>query len=105
MFYFRFAFIKISFQIKKFNLEIGLFVKQLDAYIENVNEINDETIKLLIDTVESVSKLQKNAQFCEISSNESGFVNNLNNDTFECRPYIVCRLCSVSSWHFMYVLQ
>lgn len=91
MCYFRFV-----FQIKKFNLEISLFVKQLNWYIENVNEINDETIGLLVDTVENISKLQKSAQFCEITTNETAIVNNLNNDIFECRPYIVCRLCSVS---------
>lgn len=96
IFHFLFVF-TILLQIKKFNLEIASFVKELNSYIENVNEINDETEKLMIETIESVNKLQKKAQFCEISSNESGLVNNLNNDVFECRRCIVCRLCSVSN--------
>lgn len=83
-------------QIKKFNLEFALFVKEFNSYIENVSEINDETEKLMIEIIESVNKLQIKSHFCEISSNESGFVNNVDNDMFECRRLIVCRLCSVS---------
>lgn len=82
--------------MEKLNLEIALFNKELNAYIQNVNEINDETMALLIETVKSVDELQKKAQFCGKTSTQSDFVNNLNTDVFECRRYIVCRLCSVS---------
>lgn len=85
-------------QIKKFNLEIALFVKELNAYIRNVNEINDETIKLMTETIESVNELQKLAQFRGISTNESEFINNLNIDVFECRRRMVCRICAVSKF-------
>lgn len=85
------------FQIKKFKLEVVLFVRELNSYIENVNEIDDETIKLLIEAVTSVNKLQINSKFRDASSSyECDFVDNLNGDVFECRRYIVCRLCSVS---------
>lgn len=79
-------------------MEVVLFVKELNSYIENVNEIDDEAIKLLVETIISVNKLQINSKFRDVSStDESSFVNNLNGDVFECRRYIVCRLCSVSN--------
>lgn len=92
----------ILLQIKKLNLDIALFVKELNSYIENGTEINDETIKLMSESVFSINKLQKLAQFRETLSNESGFVESLNNEMFEYRHCIVCRLCSVSSSSFFY---
>lgn len=84
-------------QIQKFNLEIALFVKELNSFIENVNEINDETIKFLTESILSINKLQVNSNFRETSAiQESCFVDNLNNDVFKCRRFIVCCLCHVS---------
>lgn len=79
-------------------MEVALFVKELNSYNGNVDtEINDETIKLLIESVESTNKLQKISKFQDrVSSNESGFINSLNDDIFKCRRYIVCCLCHVS---------
>lgn len=66
-----------------------------------MNEIDDEATKLLVETIISVNKLQINSKFRDASSSdESGFVNNLNGDVFECRRHIICRLCSVIFCHF-----
>lgn len=89
-------------QIKKFKLEVALFARELNFYIENVNEMDDEATKLLIETILSVNKLQINSKFRDVSSsNESDFVHNLNGDVFESRRYIVCRLCSVNIVFFI----
>lgn len=57
---------------------------------------------MLIETILSVNKLQTNSKFRDVSSSdESGFVNNLNSDVFESRRYIVCRLCSVNIVFFI----
>lgn len=85
------------FQIQAFKLEVILFIKELNSYIENVNEIDDEAIKLLIEAIVSVNKLQANSKFHAVSScDESAFVNHLDDDIFECRRFIVCCLCHVS---------
>lgn len=92
------------YQIKKLNLEVALFVKELNSYIANVDSgINDESIKLLIETIEGVNKLQKISKFHKRSpTNESSFVNNLNDDIFKSRRYIVCCLCHVSICYITY---
>lgn len=78
-------------------MEVALFAKEVKAYIENVNEIDNETITLLIETIISVNKLQTNSKFRETSLTiESDFVNNLNNEIFDCRRYVVCCICHVS---------
>lgn len=74
-----------------------MFVKELHSYAENVNEMNDETMKLLTETVLGINKLQVDSKFRESSTiHESSFVNNLNDDVFKCRRFIVCCLCHVS---------
>lgn len=91
-------------QIKQFKLEVALFARELNSYIENVNEIDDEATQLLVKTIISVNKLQINSNFRDASCVvESGFVNNLNGDVFECRRYIVCRLCSVKLLYFLFL--
>lgn len=85
-------------QIKKFNLNVALFIKELNAYAQNVNQVDDESIKLLIEAIVGINKLQTNSTFCEASlANESAFVNNLNDDIFMCQQIIVCSLCLVST--------
>lgn len=87
-------------QIKKFNLELALFVKELHSYINDGDEVDDETTALLMETIIAVDKLQANSKHCEKStSNENQFVQNLNEDIFECRRHIVCRVCHVCSFN------
>lgn len=90
------------FQIKKLKLEVALFVRELNSYINDVNEIDDEAIKLLMETIISVNKLQTNSKFCVTSPcDESAFVYEFNDDIFMFRRYIVCCLCHVSIvFHF-----
>lgn len=86
------------FQLNEFNLELSLFLKTVHTYIENVNETDDETIKLLAQTILAVDKLQNGSKHRETSfSNENRFFNNLNDEQFICRRHIVCRLCHVSN--------
>lgn len=62
-----------------------------------MNKVDDETIKLLIEAIVGINKLQTNSSFCQASiANESGFVKNLNDDVFTCQRIIVCSLCLVS---------
>ncbi|XP_031626105.1 uncharacterized protein LOC116342572 [Contarinia nasturtii] len=81
-------------KIKKFNLELALFVKELKSYINDVSVVNDETTHFLMETIIAVDKLQATSRHCEKSaSNENRFVQDLNEDIFECRRHIVCRVC------------
>lgn len=81
----------------EFNINVASFVKELDAHIQNVNTIDDETIKLLTKTILAINKLEKHSNFREISpAHEINFVYNLDDDIFDCRRYIVCYLCHVS---------
>lgn len=85
-------------------MELSLFVKELRSYTENVNEIDDETTKLLIETILAVDKLQASSKIHETSSaNENQFVQDLNEEIFKVRRYIVCCLCHVSKNLFYYV--
>lgn len=64
-----------------------------------MNEIDDETIYLLTETIMAVNKLQINSKFRETpSSNDSKFACDLDDDIFECRRYIVCCLCHVGNY-------
>lgn len=77
---------------------MALFVKHLHSYTENVNEIDDETTKLLIETILAVDKLQASSKSHETSTaNENQFIYDLNEEIFKVRQYIVCCLCHVSN--------
>lgn len=77
-------------------MEIGLFVKELYSFAENVNEIDDETIKMLSEVILAVDKLTSTAQFRGTpTSHTVDFVQNFNDEHLECRRYIFCRLCGV----------
>lgn len=85
-----------SMQTKKFNLEIGLFLKEIKSFIQQDNVIDDETIKLLTETIWAVNKLQCTARFHENDAHsENNFFFELENDHFQFRRHIVCRLCLV----------
>lgn len=96
----------ILLQIQKFNLELAVFVKKVNSYIQNVNEIDEVTIQLLTETIVSVNELQINSKLFEKTSpNENHFLENLNNGIFECRQYIICSLCHVSISYFSLTMQ
>lgn len=80
-----------------FNLELALFLKTLHLYTVKVNEIDDETTQLLVETILAVNKLQNGSKYRETSfSTQSLFLNELNEEQFICRRHIVCRVCHVS---------
>lgn len=84
-------------QIKKFNLELVLFQKDLDSYIQNSNETDNETTKLMNTIILGLDRLQHNSKFRDQHTfNENQFAHDLNDEIFERRRIIVCRLCSVS---------
>lgn len=84
-------------QLKHFNLEIGLFLKEIKSCIADDNEINDETVKLIAETMSSMDKLLCRAKFHEsLPDNENDFFFDLNNEHFQFRRHIVCCLCHVS---------
>lgn len=77
-------------------MEIGLFLKEIKSFIQQTNVIDDETIKLLTETILAVNQLQCRAQFDENNANnENNFFFELENDHFQFRRHIVCRLCLV----------
>lgn len=82
-------------------------MKELKEYIQNVNEIDHETNELLIESTIYINRLQINSKFHEApSTNHNNFVLSLNDQIFECRRYIVCRLCNVSFFFmFQYVYR
>ncbi|XP_055323571.1 uncharacterized protein LOC129578676 isoform X2 [Sitodiplosis mosellana] len=83
-------------KIKKFNLELALFVKELNSYTEKVNEIDDETTKLLIEMISAVDNLGQQASMKDhesSSAHENQFISGLNEEIFQIRRYIVCCLC------------
>lgn len=78
------------------NLEIGLFVKELNSFAENVNEIDNETTKMMSEVILAVDSLMSTAQFRETPASSSvDFVHDFNDQHLECRRYIFCRLCGV----------
>lgn len=79
-------------------MEVSWFIKEINSYIHNVNEIDDETMKLLVEMTVAVNKLQINARFRENKTTiENNFFDDKCDKIFECRRYIVCRLCHVSA--------
>lgn len=75
-----------------------MFVKELNSFVDNVDEIDDETTRLSIETVKAVDKLQALSKNRETSSeNENQFVYNLDEEIYKIRRYIVCCLCHVSN--------
>lgn len=79
------------------NLEIASFIKEINAFIENVNEIDSETIGLLNEISLAVNKLRKNSKLNETSySKKRGLLQALNGEHFVNRRFIFCNLCQVS---------
>lgn len=61
--------------------------------------MDDETIKLLIETTVAINKLQIDSKFREtLDEDENKYTIDLNNEIFDCRRYIICRICHVSTF-------
>lgn len=99
----------LSLQINKLKLQIDSFVNELAAYTENVNEIDEETINLLTDTIASAKKVRMriNLKHNDASSspNESDFLEDLNDGIFKCKRHIVCCWCDSSICMIFSIIQ
>lgn len=82
-------------KIDSLNIEINVFLRHLRTYADKKKyRINDKTIELLMNTID---KFIANAEIDNDSDQQNiDFLSNLNENNYEIRQYIMCRLCSVS---------
>ncbi|XP_055315788.1 G-rich sequence factor 1-like [Sitodiplosis mosellana] len=81
--------------VEQLNIEIGVFLKRLRMYSERKNaQINEKTVELLSDAVLHIDYLITNAEIIATAEHDSvKFLFDLNEQQFDLRQYIVCRLC------------
>lgn len=84
--------------IHQFNIEIGVFLRRLRLYSKQESiKINEETVKLLVDAVDCIDKLIGNSEKISNTNHDNvNFLFDLNEQQFDLRQYIMCRLCVVS---------
>lgn len=84
--------------MEQFKFELVLFLKVLDSYTKNVNEVDDETVNLLDEMSSAIEKLKTSSNKPEMPTNiEEPILNDLKDDIFKCNiQYIECCLCNVS---------
>lgn len=84
--------------INQINIEIGVFLRQMRRYSEQKNiQINDKTTELLLDVVDSIDRIIANSNLIPTTDNRNtNFIFDLNEQQFDIRQYIMCRLCIVS---------
>lgn len=76
---------------------MALLTKQLSSHLKNVNRIDENTVKSLIEMQSIIENLLSESTFCEAETpNDCEFVGDLNDEYFELGRHIVCRLCHVS---------
>lgn len=69
----------------------------MNLFIQNVNKIDAKTLRLLAETIENVNKLHATSICRTVKpTNDSRFVESLNNDIFDYRRYIICTMCEVN---------
>lgn len=86
-------------QITELNLEISLFLNTLKAYSERVYQIDENTIKLLTDTITIADNLIGGADVVAANTNDSGgsdMLSDINGEYFQCERFITCCICHVS---------
>lgn len=83
--------------INQFNIEIGVFLRQLRSYSEQeMVKINDTTMELLLDAVDTIDKLIAiSTNVPNTDQKNVNFLFGLNGQQFDLRQYIMCRLCAV----------
>lgn len=87
-------------------MEIGLFLNTLKEYSQHVYQIDENTVKLLSDTIACADKLIAGAEFvASRASNamvhDNEFDRNMlcdmtNDGYFRCERFITCCICHVS---------
>lgn len=88
---------QFKMDVNQINIEVAVFLKQLRIFSEQNNtQIDEKTAEMLLDIVVNIDKLIANAEMVRtISSDNVNFVFDLNEQHFDLRHYIMCRLCSV----------
>lgn len=83
--------------VNQINIEVAVFLKRLRMFSEQNNaQINEKTAEMLLDIVVNIDKLIANAEMISpTSSSNVDFVFDLNEQHFDLRHYIMCRLCIV----------
>lgn len=86
--------------VDQFNIEIGVFLRRLRIFSEQKNaQINEKTAELLLDAILYIDKLIATADMIQTKTTDQDcveFLSDLNDQQFELRQYIMCRLCIVS---------
>lgn len=88
-------FVDLSSQVTDFNWEIGLFLRSLARFRDNVNKADSNTIQLLSDTLESIAELI-NGHDGIVEKGESSKMFAVDENKFEIDRFITCRICCVS---------
>lgn len=85
-------------EIDQFNIEIGVFLRRLRLYSDRETaKVNEKTHALLLDTIDCIDKLIANSEMvgADTNNNNVDFLFDLNEQHFDLRQYIMCRLCIV----------
>lgn len=84
--------------INQFNLEMGVFLRRLRMFSDQDRpQINEKTTEMLMDMILIIDKLIANSETVPTSDNQSvNFLFNLDEQNFDFRLHVMCRLCIVS---------
>lgn len=83
--------------INQLNIEIGVFIRRLRLYSERKNvKVDEKTAELLMDVVILIDKVIANSEIIPKTNDDINFLFDLNEQQFDLRQYIMCRLCAVS---------
>lgn len=75
---------------------MSLFLKKLISFSENVDEVDDNTLELMKNTLVLIGKLAASKAPKPSKNNENDIFCHLNDKNFDFRRYIHCKLCDVS---------
>lgn len=92
--------------VNQLNIETAVFLKRLRLYSEQKNvQINEKTGELLLAAVDYIDKLIANADMVSTTEPDNvNFIFDLNDQQFDLRQYIMCRLCVVSYENFFFIV-
>lgn len=88
--------------INQLNIETGVFMRRLRLFsAQNCKQIDEKTIEMFMEMMLLIDKLMASAEHVPTKRNEClDFLLDLNEQHFDFRQYIMCRLCIVSSLEF-----
>lgn len=84
--------------IKQLNIETGIFLRQLRLFSQqNSIQVNENTAELFMDVVQTIDQIIGSAEMVPAKNSDSiKFLSDLNEQQFDLRQNIMCRLCIVS---------